>query len=268
MKTIDKDIFERVVLSATSSTAHVFEMLAPHLEVAERVLDETLFRGFDLTTVDGLEDIAVRLVCLKAYHEQIPHLDLVLTPTGFGIVSNENVAPASPERVKALRKQVKDAYDDALDEAIVAMLGTDWVKSAWGILYVNSLFFTAADLRDYAGMTDAHRSALLEQRIRITEAEEHIRRCISAEFFDLLLGQVRTKTLTDTNLFLVSELKLAVGAWLKDNRSLFRMKLANIINKIEGDVDSYPEYKNSEAYKVKHFERYQNAKDDSTYFFG
>lgn len=123
MMTIDKNTFESVVLSATSSTAHVFEMLQPHFEETEQNLKSELFGSFDYTTVEGLESIVVRLVCLRTYYEQIPHLDLVLTPTGFGVVSNENVAPASPDRVKALRQQVKDAAEDALDEAILAMLG-------------------------------------------------------------------------------------------------------------------------------------------------
>lgn len=266
--TIDQKTFETVVLSATSSTAHVFDMIQPHLDVTEQNLKNGLLGSFDYTSVSGLKEIVVRLVCLRTYHEQIPHLDLVLTPTGFGIVSNENVAPASPERIKALRQQVKDAYDDALDEAILALLGTDWVKTMWGMMTVNSLFITATDLRTYAGMPDAHRSALMERRIQIAEAEEYIRRCISAEFFDVLLGQIRTKELTDANALLVDELKLAVGSWLSGNKNVFRMKLANLVNAMEKNIESYPEYKNSEAYQVKHFEHYQNAKDDTTYFFG
>ena len=142
MMKIDKKIFESVALSATSATAHVFDMLQPHLEVTEQNLKSELFGSFDYTSVVGLESIAIRMVCLRTYYEQIPHLDLVLTPTGFGVVSNENVVPASADRVKELRKQVKAAYDDAYDDAILAMLGTDWVKSVSGRIHTNSLYNT------------------------------------------------------------------------------------------------------------------------------
>lgn len=38
----------------------------------------------------------------QAFHNAIPSLDLVLTPNGFGIVSNTNVVPASKERIERL----------------------------------------------------------------------------------------------------------------------------------------------------------------------
>ena len=268
MMKIDKKIFESVALSATSATAHVFDMLQPHLEVTEQNLKSELFGSFDYTSVVGLESIAIRMVCLRTYYEQIPHLDLVLTPTGFGVVSNENVVPASADRVKELRKQVKAAYDDAYDDAILAMLGTDWVKSVSGRIHTNSLYNTAHDLRSYACCPYAHRSDLLERLVQIAEAEEYIRRTISSEFFEALLEGVRSKKLSITYSMLVHELKLAVAGWLHGNTNVLRMKLANIVNEMEKHVDDYPEYKNSEAYIVKHFERYQNGKDDTTYFFG
>mgnify|MGYP003295940036 CR=1 FL=1 len=224
--------------------------------------------GFGCTAAEGLEDIAIRLVCLRTYYEQIPHLDLVLTPTGFGIVSNENVAPASADRVKELRKQVKDAYDDAYDAAILTMLGTNWVEIVSGRIHTCSLFITAKDLRTYAGMPDAHRSDLLERLVQIAEAEEYIRRTISTEFYEELLGMIRSNAINDAHFLLVYELKMAIGAWLSGNKNVFRMKVANVINRMESHIDDYPKYKDSEAYKVKHFERYQNGKDDTTYFFG
>ena len=67
---------------------------------------------------------------------------------------------------------------------------------------------------------------------------------------------------------LIHELKLAVAGWLHGNMNVLRMKLANIVNEMEKHIDDYPAYKESEAYKVKHFKHYQNGKDDTTYFFG
>ena len=71
MMTIDKKTFESVVLSATSSTAHVFDMLQPHLEVTEQNLKSELFGSCDYASVGGLETIAIRMVCLRTYYEQM-----------------------------------------------------------------------------------------------------------------------------------------------------------------------------------------------------
>lgn len=52
----------------------------------------------------------------------IPHLDLIATDNGFGVVSNEHIAPASPHRVKALleslRRQKALAWSDLYEKAL------------------------------------------------------------------------------------------------------------------------------------------------------
>ena len=46
--------------------------------------------------------ITAKLIASEAMRRAIPSLDLVLTPNGFGVVSNQNIAPASKERVDRL----------------------------------------------------------------------------------------------------------------------------------------------------------------------
>ena len=55
-----------------------------------------------------------RIVVAHALMHAIPSLDLVLTPNGFGIVSNQNIAPASRERVERLIASVEQQRDDAI----------------------------------------------------------------------------------------------------------------------------------------------------------
>lgn len=43
----------------------------------------------------------------------VPQLDLILTPNGFGIVSNQNVVPASKERIERLTRSLEKLRDDA-----------------------------------------------------------------------------------------------------------------------------------------------------------
>lgn len=61
-----------------------------------------------------------RLVCLTAFRSVFRQIDLVLTPTGFGIVSSGGVAPASKSRVDALYRQPLD--EEAKASAIVVHL--------------------------------------------------------------------------------------------------------------------------------------------------
>ena len=61
----------------------------------------------------------------------IPQLDLILTPNGFGIVSNQNIAPASKERIERLLISLEKTRDDAL-QTIQPMLleAHHWINSA------------------------------------------------------------------------------------------------------------------------------------------
>ena len=109
--TFSQEIFEKICSSATNSTAEVYDMIAPHLDDTLQSINCVLLGDMadKLDTVPGLEQAVTKLVCLRTYQEQIPQLDLVLTPTGFGVVSNQNLAPASADRVKNLLLQVTNA---------------------------------------------------------------------------------------------------------------------------------------------------------------
>ena len=82
-----------------------FDRLLPWLETAERWLFGQFVGNDFLPTLLALdEDEPLRLtanlvVVNEAFMRAVPSLDLVLTPNGFGIVSNQNVAPASRDRI-------------------------------------------------------------------------------------------------------------------------------------------------------------------------
>jgi hypothetical protein len=63
--------------------------------------------------------------------EAIPFLDLVLTSTGFGIVSNDNIAPASADRVKSLARAAATAATDAMDQLLYEIETTDDLADLW-----------------------------------------------------------------------------------------------------------------------------------------
>lgn len=268
---IDKDKFEKIVLAATSSTAEIFDMMADPIAISTAKLKSIVFGtvvDFDNLPEAMVKDVE-RFICLDAFYEAMPGLDLVLTPTGFGIVNNQNLSPASRDRVETLRKSVRQCADDAMDIIISGLIGNrDWATSAYAKLLISSLYYTASQLQDYAGKLDAHRSDLIALRPVISEAEEIIYRNISAVLFDHLLEKVRAKDLSEYETLLVWMLCKAIGFFVNQQVPAFKRELDNAVNFLEGNLDKFPTYQESEAYKVKHFEQYQNEKDDSCYFWG
>ena len=115
MKLITTDEQLRLLIPNVLATAEgeptLIEKLYPFLETAEQwaidnFIPEVIFE--EIAEDDGFGPNErfryplEKLVACQAYMTAIPSLDLVLTPNGFGIVSNQNIVPASRERVDAL----------------------------------------------------------------------------------------------------------------------------------------------------------------------
>ena len=92
------------------------EKILPWLDQAERWVF-TQFIGDDfapellaMEETEPLRTCATLVVVHEAFMRAVPSLDLVLTPNGFGIVSNQNIAPASPHRISRLLGSLEPGY--------------------------------------------------------------------------------------------------------------------------------------------------------------
>ena len=94
----------------------LFDKLQPYLNAAQIWLGTYVITEKQLSDLDdeAITAQAVRYVCLRAFYDATPALDLVLTPTGFGVVSNQTIAPASKERVERFLRSVIIQATDAL----------------------------------------------------------------------------------------------------------------------------------------------------------
>ena len=82
-----------------------------------------------------------RIVAFDAFRSAIPHLDIILTPNGFGIVNNSNIAPASKERVERLINSLLDNRDNEI-ESLLSLLPkeTGWTVSDQGRFFASTMF--------------------------------------------------------------------------------------------------------------------------------
>lgn len=138
------------VLATTEGEPTLIEKLYPYLETAEQWAIDTFVPEaiFDeIAEDDGfgpnerLRFPLEKLVVCQAYMTAIPSLDLVLTPNGFGIVSNQNIVPASRERVDALMNSLESQRDSAIEALILRLSSrTDWQRSAQGKYFGATMF--------------------------------------------------------------------------------------------------------------------------------
>ena len=102
----------------------LIEKMAPFLGMAEKWVCD-VFTGqtvYDticsLAEKNGLRAATTQAVVYEAFWRAIPHLDLILTPNGFGIVSNTNIAPASKERINRLLDTLLENRDAAISQVL------------------------------------------------------------------------------------------------------------------------------------------------------
>ena len=106
--TITKSDFEQALPVGAAANDSVYESVKPVLGRQLAFSNAVLLgvAGMAYLEEKGEDSPLLRwykqLVCLSAFLSVLRQLDLVLTPTGFGVVSNDNLAPASKQRVDAL----------------------------------------------------------------------------------------------------------------------------------------------------------------------
>lgn len=111
------------------------EKLAPFLKNTEnQLISEYLMPGDFLNENDRY--LANIFIVLSAFIDAVPSLDLVVTPTGFGVVNTETVAPASKERIERLISSLRDRADKIL-ELLLERVRTypEWRASERGLYF-------------------------------------------------------------------------------------------------------------------------------------
>ena len=175
------------VLKSVQGELALFEKIQSHLEVAEDWLTANFLSAPVLETLTASSDDAANKLLhhariaevAEAMLHAIPQLDLVLTPNGFGIVSNSNVAPASKERVERLLSSLEKMRDDTL-QVLLPLLAAEptWAASD-PCQYFLSVLYPWLDLPRKLGSTDHVWQRFQELHSRMVEIEQRL----AADYF-------------------------------------------------------------------------------------
>lgn len=265
---ITQELFEAHCCSATNSNSTIFDAIKREFELSEIRIFESL--GLDVfeTMPEDIVPLVERAICLDAYADAIPHLDLVLTSTGFGVVSTSNVVPASADRVNRLQAKVQAMYEDTIDD-ILSMLRfyEEWNKSDAAARLISSIFWQGKQLRKY-GYPFAHRSDLSYKSSLIYTVEEDLRQFIGDEIMNELILSIRTASRSSKQLMLALLLERVIMAAISDTAKEDMSVLRNTVARcLINNLDDFPTFKNSSAYAALKHTRYENKKEDPCFIF-
>lgn len=269
------------VLKSVQGETLLFDKITPHLEVAEAWLTTTFLSEAVLTELptrdanNKLLYYARMAVVAEAMLHAVPQLDLVLTPNGFGVVSNTNIAPASKERVERLLLSLEKMRDDTL--AVLLPLLTQEV--AWATsdpcLYFEQTLYPWLALPRKIGSTDhawLHYQELHSKLIAIEERLAH-------DFFSCELLNVLRKANLHNDWENTASAPHYRSAWqhiFAIVLFMLREEEANppfascieVVNSLRNAPDAvFHEWKNSEVAKLFENHGYKNLKKSGGFWF-
>ena len=258
------------VFATVEGEPTLFEILYPFIDTAEQwaidtFVSEDVFPQLTEAEVAPLS----KLVAYHAYMSAVPSLDLVLTPNGFGIVSNTNVVPASKERIERLLASLESERDRNIEQLILRLSGrTDWRQTQQGKYFASTLF---------PFLSLCHRLAIREHiwdsfqqlherliKIESVLAETYFSHEQMTVFHNLVITQSRSakpleeqviRTLQSLEMMLVSDMQVHPQSFYD---------LVNIIREHEEVFPAWNSSSVAELYTPKVFE---NKKKSSAYWF-
>lgn len=146
---IDNDFIRKCipnVMFEVEGEIPLADKLAPWIQDAKDWLESEYLGPDDFLNEAG-NARAIRIVVFKAFADAIPSLDLVVTPTGFGVISTDSVAPASKERIERLLESLRSKIDGNLKLLLDSCHQYEEWRSSGRGKYFCSTFLSS--LRDY-----------------------------------------------------------------------------------------------------------------------
>lgn len=271
---IKREDFERAVPAFRSPTPEVWNKVQRYVAGCTAAWQALITT--DATLPDHVAATLATAICLRAAYDAVPQMDLVLTPTGFGIVSNQNTAPASRERVDALRLQLRrDACQ--LEDGVLLYLAAHnlmtMLRSRAGSLLWTPSLCTLYGIRTPEGGEvlreefDAMATALHAASARVVDV-------ISPELYAALVKRqyaADAAPTPDTTPAAYAE-ALLMARQLMAAHVMHGPGIADhtrhIINYIEAHADQLDEYRLSPTYQARHTTQYENKQADPSFFFG
>ena len=279
--------FEKFVPSLRDGGEEIYKGIEPYLQPAYwRLKNELKVELMNNKCAPYFR----RAVYATAAYNALPTLDLVATPNGFGVVSNQNIAPASKERVAALRESLRqyksDCKDQCLERYYQAAQGgiTDQkTKNADGEIEKieipadeilrSGVIYSATVARDN-GITMPDGQPVYEEELhrleyKLAAANLKIRKLISGRQYKYEMGSGRFGEKLDLMLR-----RLAAMYVMQADRRAVKDYENEILDFMEEHDNGTPAAQRYQYYHAsvqrelrKNPVRYENRKEDPTYFF-
>lgn len=262
------------IIASVKGETPFIERLSHFLDLAEDWVQTTFTSTSTFNTICGytddnpIKESCSRLVVADALRRAIPSLDIVLTPNGFGVVSTQNLAPASKPRVDRLVGSMLAHRDDCIAALLPELIGASkWLTSPQADFFGSTLFPDLGIVDAVGGATGSKWDKYLELRPQVIDLETSLaEEWLSPELLSALRSQNLRGDLTEKRNVIVRQVKAQILGYLKSG-SFNSRRLADIVNRIRENKDDFPEWHRSESAKLFAPPVFRNEKKAKGYWF-
>ena len=270
------------VLASVKGEVPLIDKLTPFLDIAEEWVAHTFTSESTFSTIAGYADAniiktyAAKVVVCEAFKNAVPSLDLILTPNGFGIVSNSNVAPASKERVYRLIDSLEAERDNAISLLLSSLPDEPSWMTTTQCEYFSATMFPNLDICDYLGVAHQQWKKYQEVRATLLEIEQHIAtQFLGQEQLDIFRKEAMSPSSTSSLMkTVIRSLQAAEVQMLKATLSptapsacIPPSALVSIVNCIRSHPTEFPQWHASPIAELYKPGIYENKKNDKGYWF-
>ncbi len=274
--TITKSDFEQALPVGAASNDSVYESVKPAIARQLSFSNDALLGVAGMQRMEELGEGSTlvnwykQLVCLSAFLSVLRQLDLVLTPTGFGVVSNDNLAPASKQRVDALEGELRTQYHKTLAMTLNLLRSENWGATEQARHFIDHLY------DEYTFFFETHQNASATDwdgyQQTIEEAEEMLRTKMGDRQMEDILDAFRRNDPNRLEPYreMMSLIVKFTDTWAVKSTGALKQPVYRRLMRIldcDDNKETFKLYRESIAYKANHYESYQNNKDSAGYVF-
>ena len=259
----------------------LFEKLSPFLAATEKWLIEEFTSDRTFNTICGYVDdnptkvLATQIVAYEAFRRALPHLDVILTPNGFGIVSNTNIAPASKERINRLLDTLLENRDAALLNFIPLLyVASQWNKSEQCKFFAATMFPNIDVVKHFPRQDGGQWEQYLAIRLQLIPLEEHIAtQYMSAPLMETLRSQVQSRQYsTEKHRYICRVLRAVEVDCLKESNHSAAMQkahrtLTQLVELVRSNPEDFPEWHESDTAQLYNPPIFENKKNSQGFWF-
>ena len=259
----------------------LFDKLSPFLAATEKWLIEEFTSDRTFNTICGYVDdnptkvLATQIVAYEAFRRALPHLDVILTPNGFGIVNNQNIVPASKERINRLLDTLLENRDAALLQFIPLLyVASQWNKSEQCKFFAATMFPNMEVTLRFPKPSEGRWMLYLAIREKAIIIEQFCAaQYLSVELMDVLRSEVQSgqyrsmlhqkicRTLQAVEIRCLQSTDPT--AWMHfEHGALF-----DIVNTIRDNPEEFPEWHSSATAELYNPEIFENKKESKGFWF-